>query len=67
LLNPTSIPPIWNFVDLNEQGYAYNWDGLFLDSDDSLTALASRGELVFDLVMHATNNRSLIYKPGNAA
>jgi len=53
LLNPTSIPQLWNFVDLNEQGYSYNWDGQFADSDGSLTALASRGELVFDLVMHA--------------
>ena len=53
LLNPTSIPPLWNFVDLNNQGYSYNWDGQFADSDGSLSALASRGELVFDLVMHA--------------
>jgi len=36
LLNPTSIPPIWNFVDLNDQGYSYNWDGLFADSDGCL-------------------------------
>jgi len=53
LLNPTSIPPLWNFVDLEEQGYGYNWDGLFFSSDEPNNALASRAELVYDLVMHA--------------
>ena len=53
LLNPTSIPPIWNFVDLDEQNYTYNWDGLFGSLEDPNNALASRGEFVHDLVMHA--------------
>ena len=44
--NPTSIPPIWNFVDLDEQGYTWNWDGLF-------TTASSRDEAVYDLVLHA--------------
>ena len=49
VLNPTSIPPLWNFVDLDEQGYAYNWDGFFAGEN----ALANRDELVYDLVLHA--------------
>lgn len=48
VLNPTSIPPLWNFFDLDEQGYTYNWDGFFAGKN----ALASRDELVYDLVMH---------------
>ena len=50
--NPTDTPPLWNFVDLDEQGYAYDWDGLFITTDADL-ALASQAEAVFDLVMHA--------------
>ena len=53
VLNPTSIPPIWNFVDLDEQNYTYNWDGFFGSDEAPSNALASRDELVFDLVMHA--------------
>ena len=53
LLNPTSIPPIWNFVDLDEQNYTYNWDGLFGSLEDPDNALASRGEFVHDLVLHS--------------
>ena len=53
LLNPTSIPPMWNFVDLDEQNYTYNWDGLFGSLEDPDNALASRGEFVHDLVLHA--------------
>lgn len=52
-LNPTNIPPLWNFVDLTEQDYTFNWDGFFGSSDEPNNALASRDELVFDLVMHA--------------
>jgi hypothetical protein len=26
VVNPTSIPPLWNFVDLEQQVYAYDWD-----------------------------------------
>ena len=51
LLNPTSTPPIWNFVDLAEQDYTYNWDGLFGSLEDPDNALASRGEFVHDLVL----------------
>lgn len=46
--NPTSIPPLWNFVDLDEQNYRYNWDGFFTGEN----ALASRDELVYDLILH---------------
>lgn len=53
LLNPTSIPQLWNFIDLEEQGYGLNWDGQFASSEDPNNALASRAELVYDLVMHA--------------
>ena len=53
VLNPTSIPPIWNFVDLDEQNYTYNWNGFFGSDEAPSNALASRDELVFDLVMHA--------------
>ena len=51
--NPTMNPPIWNFVDLAEQGYSYGWDGLFLDDGINNNALASQAEAVYDLVMHA--------------
>ena len=53
LVNPTSTPPIWNFVDLAEQNYTYNWDGLFGSFEDPDNALASRGEFVHDLVLGA--------------
>jgi hypothetical protein len=45
--NPTDTPPIWNFVDLEAQGYTFGWDGLFVGDN----ALASQAEAVFDLVM----------------
>jgi hypothetical protein len=47
--NPTDTPPIWNFVDLEEQGYPFGWDGLFVGEN----ALASQAEAVYDVVMHA--------------
>lgn len=50
--NPTKTPPIWNFVDLAEQDYRYNWDGLFRNGPNR-NALASQAESVYDLVMHA--------------
>lgn len=53
LLNPTSIPQLWNFIDLDEQEYTYNWDGQFASVDSPNNALGSRAELVYDLVMHA--------------
>lgn len=53
VLNPTSIPSLWNFVDLDQQGYTYNWDGFFGSDTDPNNALASRDEFVYDLVMHA--------------
>jgi mono/diheme cytochrome c family protein len=46
--NPTDTPPIWNFVDLEQQGYAFGWDGLFAGTN----ALASQAEAVYDVVMH---------------
>lgn len=51
--NPTSFPPLWNFVDLAEQGYMYNWDGLFMSAEEPDNALASQAEAVYDLIMHA--------------
>jgi hypothetical protein len=51
--NPTEHPPIWNFVDLEAQGYGFGWDGLFLNDGVNNNALASQAEAVYDLVMHA--------------
>jgi hypothetical protein len=51
--NPTSNPPLWNFVDLEEQGYQFGWDGLFENDGINNNALASQAEAVYDLVMHA--------------
>lgn len=45
--NPTLTPPIWNFVDLEAEGYPFGWDGLFFGTD----ALASQAEAVYHLVM----------------
>lgn len=53
VVNPTMNPPIWNFVDLAEQGYSFGWDGLFVDDGITNNALASQAEAVYDLVMHA--------------
>jgi len=50
--NPTAYPPIWNMVDLEEQGYTIGWDGLF-QSSSANNGLASISEAVYDLVMHA--------------
>ncbi|ALC14919.1 hypothetical protein DSOUD_0118 [Desulfuromonas soudanensis] len=47
--NPTGNPPLWNFVDLEAQGYFFGYDGLFVGEN----ALASQAEAVYDLVMHA--------------
>ena len=51
--NPTAIPPLWNFVDLGEQDYAFGWDGFFINDGVNNNALASQAEAVYDLVMHA--------------
>ena len=51
--NPTAIPPLWNFVDLGEQNYAFGWDGLFMNDGVNNNALASQAEAFYDLVMHA--------------
>ncbi len=51
--NPTRIPPLWNFVDLEEQGFAYDFDGLFKSTSIPNNSLASQAEAVYDLVMHA--------------
>lgn len=50
--NPTTYPPIWNFLDLSEQGYLIGWDGLFEDNGVSNNALASISEAVYDLIFH---------------
>ncbi|MEW6718941.1 MAG: hypothetical protein AB1346_00670 [Thermodesulfobacteriota bacterium] len=47
--NPTGNPPLWNFLDLEGQGYLFGYDGLFVGGN----ALASQAEAVYDLVMHA--------------
>jgi cytochrome c2 len=47
--DPTDVPPLWNFVDLEAAGYPFGWDGLFVGQD----ALASQAEAVYDVVMHA--------------
>jgi len=47
--NPTGNPSLWNFVDLEAQGYLFGYDGLFVGEN----ALASQAEAVYDLVMHA--------------
>lgn len=52
VVNPTNNPPIWNFVDLEKQGYLFGWDGLFKNNGTSNNALASQAEAVYDLVMH---------------
>lgn len=52
VVNPTNNPPIWNFVDLERQGYLFGWDGLFKNNGRSNNALASQAEAVYDLVMH---------------
>lgn len=49
--NPTTFPPLWNFIDLVEQDYRFNWDGLFGSSMPPGNALASQAEAVYDLVM----------------
>ena len=48
VVNPTAYPPIWNFVDLQEQDYRIGWDGLFQGE----LALASISEAVYDLIFH---------------
>ncbi len=50
--NPTSNPPIWNFLDLQDLDYRLGWDGLFLNDGVNNNALASQAEAVYDLVMH---------------
>ncbi len=52
VVNPTNNPPIWNFVDLEQQDYLFGWDGLFKNDGSNDNALASQAEAVFDLVMH---------------
>ena len=51
--NPTANPPLWNFVDLQDQDYLLGWDGLFENDGINNNALASQAEAVYDLVMHA--------------
>jgi hypothetical protein len=51
--NPTANPPIWNFIDLQDQDYLLGWDGLFENDGINNNALASQAEAVYDLVMHA--------------
>ena len=53
VINPTSIPPLWNFTDLSEQQYQLLWDGLFQDDGTNNNALAGVTELAYDAAMHA--------------
>jgi hypothetical protein len=57
--NPTITPPLWNFVDLEAEGYAFGWDGLFFGTD----ALASQAEAVYHLVM---GGKGAFAQPGGA-
>ena len=50
--NPTTYPPIWNFLDLAAQDYLIGWDGLFQDNGETNNALASISEAVYDLIFH---------------
>lgn len=50
--NPTKTPPLWNFVDLEQQVFAYDYDGLFKSTATPNNSLASQAEAVYDLVMH---------------
>lgn len=50
VFNPSSIPPHWNFVDLNEQGYTYTWIGVLQGGPDN-NSLASAPECGIDLVL----------------
>ncbi|KAF0216945.1 MAG: Cytochrome c [Geobacteraceae bacterium] len=50
--NPTAYPPLWNFPDLQVNGYALGWDGMFKGTN----ALASISEAVYDLIMHGNGS-----------
>ena len=48
VFNPSSIPPLWNFIDLAEQNYTLTWIGILqLRSDNN--SLASAPECGIDL------------------
>jgi hypothetical protein len=56
--NPTQVPSLWNFIDLEQQNYVYDWDGIFRAPDGMRgtpndNSLASQAEAVYDLVQHA--------------
>ncbi|MDT8283028.1 MAG: c-type cytochrome, partial [Gammaproteobacteria bacterium] len=51
-INPTSIPPHWNFLDLAEQSYAVTWNGV-IQSRPGNDAIAAAAECGIDLVMGA--------------
>lgn len=51
-VNPTSIPPHWNFLDLAEQGYAATWNGV-IQLRPGNDAIAAAAECGIDLVMGA--------------
>jgi mono/diheme cytochrome c family protein len=59
--NPTTYPPLWNFLDLSAQAYRIGWDGLFLDNGVTNNALGSISEAVYDLIFHG--NGAFGYPP----
>ena len=50
--NPTAVPPLWNFKELQANGYSLGWDGLFKGE----TAIASIAEAIYDLIMHGNGS-----------
>jgi len=50
--NPTAFPPLWNFEELQANGYALGWDGMFAGEN----ALAGIAEAVYDLIMHGNGS-----------
>ncbi len=52
VVNPTSIPPHWNFIDLAEQGYAATWNGV-IQGRPGNDYIAAAAECGIDLVMGA--------------
>jgi hypothetical protein len=51
-VNPTKIPPLWNFPALQARGYALGWDGMFKGPN----ALASISEAAYDLALHGNGS-----------
>ncbi|MEE9354898.1 MAG: c-type cytochrome [Methylococcaceae bacterium] len=52
VFNPSSIPPLWNFIDLAEQNYTLTWIGILQLRPDN-NSLASAPECGIDLPLGA--------------